>query len=85
MTIADQILSNPVVKEGGWFSAGQIAKHLGADTEVVRFTLRQLAEKDEVLNKEQDAPYGPAKYQLRRRHWIHARPLADTSWMELGV
>jgi predicted ArsR family transcriptional regulator len=84
MTIADQILYSSLAKDGGWFSASQMAKHLRLDTESVRFELRQMAE-NEILNRQKASLRQPAKYQVRRRHWIHARPLADTSWMWGGV
>jgi hypothetical protein len=36
---------------------------------------------NEILNRQKASLRQPAKYQVRRRHWIHTKPLADTSWM----
>jgi len=86
MTIADQILSSPVVKDGGWFTAQQLAKHLGCSQSAVKFELRQAAER-EALECKQECPNMPTYYRLRKAgcQFIYTRPLADTSWMESGV
>jgi len=83
MTIAEQILSSQLVNSGEWFTVRDLAKHLGASIEAVRFELNQMVH-DDLFAKEQDHAYGKARF--RRQHlsleFIYKRPLADTSWME---
>jgi len=84
MTIADQILSHPAYESCKWFTASQIADDLGMRRESVRVAMWKLVQQDK-LEVHQRRKFRPSQYRKVVRHWIHARPLADTSWMEAWV
>lgn len=81
MTLAERIRSSKVFRQQEKLTANYVAKHFHVDRRDASSALKGLVSTGEALRISE----GVYAKKPTQAHWIHRRPLADTSWLRANA